>query len=378
MSVLESITFPVSGVEPARSPLGEVSRKVAVEALLNSPVFERGSGSSEAAQVESCYRYHGRLVADVTFHPVIAALETAFQSHRPVRLSPDAIWLMICQAVANHVNANAEALRSRFVRHEGKEKIQLKRNDFIKGSPENPWDEVIGEFSAKVREQVGPMVDRFVPDFSTTGPIERTAAEIVLLHAMQSYFEYEFLTVCGIPSITLEGTADDWDRLAQRAERFADLGLEGWMSVLRPILNQFSRAARGDVETTFWQSIYKFNSQSGSPIITGWIVALFPYWQDARTRRATTPVPEILNPSTSLLEDPSYLDKHKGGFRMRHRHLPPGLSAAPFRWKYLNSEYEMAFLGGFVGVSQDPESLTLRPEIGWAVQDMTNVPVPRT
>jgi hypothetical protein len=32
----------------------------------------------------------------------------------------------------------------------------------------------------------------------------------------------------------------------------------------------------------------------------------------------------------------------------------------------------MEFLGGFVGVAQDPATLALRPEIGWAVREVGN------
>lgn len=49
--------------------------------------------------------------------------------------------------------------------------------------------------------------------------------------------------------------------------------------------------------------------------------------------------------------------------------FPTGLAKAPFRWQYYSREYNMEFLGGFVGVRQDSETLRLRPEIGWAVRD---------
>jgi hypothetical protein len=49
--------------------------------------------------------------------------------------------------------------------------------------------------------------------------------------------------------------------------------------------------------------------------------------------------------------------------------FPGGLSRAPFRWHYLEKTFDMEFLGGFVGVAQDPETLALRPEIGWAVRE---------
>jgi hypothetical protein len=55
------------------------------------------------------------------------------------------------------------------------------------------------------------------------------------------------------------------------------------------------------------------------------------------------------------------------GFSMRS--FPRGLSKAPFRWDYLDRSFDMEFLGGFVGVAQDQETLTLRPEIGWAVRE---------
>ncbi len=39
----------------------------------------------------------------------------------------------------------------------------------------------------------------------------------------------------------------------------------------------------------------------------------------------------------------------------------------PFVWNYLGTKYEMKFIGGLIGIKQDPLTLCLRPEIGWAV-----------
>jgi len=46
-----------------------------------------------------------------------------------------------------------------------------------------------------------------------------------------------------------------------------------------------------------------------------------------------------------------------------------GFSKAPFIWEYFGQSFEMNFLGGFVGVSQDPETRAIKPEIGWLVGD---------
>lgn len=53
------------------------------------------------------------------------------------------------------------------------------------------------------------------------------------------------------------------------------------------------------------------------------------------------------------------------------RDLFPRLPAkAPFVWVYMAEEYQMEFIGGLVGIRQDPQTLCLRPEIGWAVRDV--------
>jgi hypothetical protein len=323
--------------------------------------------------VEACTRYHGRLVANIVFHPVVAAVHRAFTDHRPLRLTPDAIWLMIAQAVANHVNAHADELRPRLVQHQGKVKIEVRRDDFVKGSPENPWPEVFAGFSRQISHHVGPTLDLFLPAFSTTGPAERAAAEVVLLDAVRSYFEYTLSTLCGIPAITLEGTPEDWEALAGRAEAFAEFGMGRWVGILLPILRQFVRASQGDVEAAFWRSLYKLHSQSGGPVITGWITAFFPYLKDYRTGRATLPVRGLLGAGEHGMEAMLYPGEgRERGFAHgpRIESLPAGLSKAPFRWEYPDRAFDMEFLGGFVGVAQDETTLALRPEIGWAVREV--------
>ena len=282
------------------------------------------------------------------------------------------IWLMIIQGVANHINAHAEELRSRIVNHQGKVTIQVRRDDFIKRSPENPWSEVFNDFSTQIRDHVGSNIQLFVPSFSTTGPMERAAAEVVLLDAMQSYFEYRVYTACGIPSITLEGTYDDWKALAERVHGFREFGLGFWLDVLSPILNQFAWASQGDVDPTFWRSLYKLNDQSGGPVITGWITAFFPYVKDYRTRLATVPARVLIEGKRNDLEEllyPGEKPQREWAAGPTIQQLPGGMSKAPFRWSYLDRCFDMEFLGGFVGIAQDQETLTLRPEIGWAVRE---------
>src|SRR5262249_44382943 len=85
---------------------------------------------------------------------------------------------------------------------------------------------------------------RFVCDFSTTGPVERTVSEVALLDVLQPYFSYNVACICGIPSVTLEGTPADWQKLCAKVDLLTPFGLDWWLAELRPICDQFVSARR--------------------------------------------------------------------------------------------------------------------------------------
>jgi hypothetical protein len=312
------------------------------------------------------------LVANVRSHPLIGALHAAFATHRPICLSPDIIWLTLSQGLAHHINANAEQLRHHFVRHAGKLAVEVRRDDFVKGSPENPWPEVFAEFSSRIHEYLGEAHGWIVADFSTTGPVERAASEVVLLDAMQAFFSYEVHTACGIPRITLEGTVQDWQEIARRIQEFRRFELAWWVKPLLPILDEFVAAAGGKVRRRFWESIYKWQGSrgSGSPHVSGWVFTLFPYVSNPAARYGGRIGGKT--PASALCRNPwlgTYSSRHGPG-----RDAFPCLPArAPFLWKHLGTDYEMEFIGGLIGVAQDPQTLYLRPEIGWAIRQANAV-----
>ena len=150
-------------------------------------------------------------------------------------------------------------------------------------------------------------------------------------------------TLCGIPAITLEGTTEDWEALAERAEAFAEFGLEAWIDLLRPILRQFVRASKGDVDPAFWRSLYKYEDQSGGPVITGWILGFFPYLKDRRTGLASVPVQGMFESGDEEIESMLHPDEGSLGTHPRPRHrlltgraverpFAGSTSTSPSRW----------------------------------------------
>lgn len=364
----------VTPVSPAENALAETSYKNALENLLGRPPqrFVPTEVPRGDAGAEACTQYHGELVADVHCHPVVAATHLAFKDHRPLTLSPDILWLLVAQGFANHVNAKSEKLRPTLVQHSGNVGIEVRRDDFIKGSPENPWPEVFDEFSRRIREHIGATThELLLPNFSTTGSTERAAAQVVLLDALQSFFTYSCRTKCGIPQIRLGGTADDWAELAERVRGLGRFGLEWWISVLGPIVDQFVMASKGVVDTHFWQSIYKLEALSGGLYTTGWLNAFFPYLQDQKTGRASRENSWLVEGGQRLQDQLSArIDNNWWGNGPTMNDFPGGLARTPFQWICLETSFSMEFLGGFVGVRQDSSTLALRPEIGWAVREV--------
>ncbi|HEX8913100.1 MAG TPA: DUF4419 domain-containing protein [Humisphaera sp.] len=337
------VTFRVADVTPAAAPLAEVPYREAVETALGTPV-------------ESCpSRLHTKLVP-AFYNPFVHAAHLAFDGHRPLAIAPDHVWLLVCQGFAAHVNANAEALRHKVVDFAGKRRIEVRRDEFVKGSMENPWEDVFAEFADKLREHVGPVAETFTPRFSTTGPVEVAACHVTLMDAVKPYFEYGFASGCGIPTVTLEGTESDWADLRDRAQSFRTYDLGWWIDPLTTLLDQFRAAAAGQPDLGWWRSFYKLKSFSGGPYVTGHIVKLFPYLKDYETKAAT-----VRNPHLTADE-----------WGPTSTSFPSGLSTAPFEWTVRGPTSEqkhgMEFIGGFVGVRQSPDGGTLRPEIGWAVR----------
>ena len=171
------------------------------------------------------------------------------------------------------------------------------------------------------------------------------------------------MTTCGIPEITLEGTVEDWQMIEAKAQELAQYDLEGWINGLMPVLKQFTAAAEGEVDKDFWESIYKWNSVgSGNAYITGWILKFFPYKKvDDRL------VPFAIR-KQAVASDNSY------GFTATTGQFTSGLSKADMLWDYHGTFYSMELMAGFVGFHQDPETLSLRPEISWAVIDKNEKP----
>jgi len=138
----------------------------------------------------------------------------AYAGHHTLKLSVSDFLLFIDQGIANHVLENAEALRDKFVDHEGKLLIEVRRDNFVFGSDKNDWEGVVDEISGIIKKHIKTdFYDLFIDDSSIATKTTKTATEITLMAAFQKYFRYQATTLCGIPKFILKGAVDDWKNL---------------------------------------------------------------------------------------------------------------------------------------------------------------------
>lgn len=183
-------------------------------------------------------------------HPLLGAVGRAFADHRPLTLSPDAVWLTIAQGVAQHIRLHPDDLRPRLAGDEdaGRKQLSIDVVDFPDDA--DAWCQIVEAYDKLLAAQIAD-ADLFACDFSTSTEVDRMAGRIVMLDAYSPYFALSMSFICGIPVITLTGTVDDWSKIWARVDRVAGWGLETWCRSLVAILDQFVAAVDGRVDTAF-------------------------------------------------------------------------------------------------------------------------------
>ena len=213
---------------------------------------------------------------------VRSAIE-AWGRHSHLKIRPDDVWFTILVQINFFMEKNAESLRHLFVSHEGQKYLEVWASS---------WDLVVDEFRVHLQKNIKAswLTDWISPGFSTSDEDDERTATVLMMGMMKTFFDYAGGETCGIPSITILGTKQDWQRLLSKIDHLEDFGVDpqNYAHRLRPILSRI--VSTFDSPTTretrnFWdqmvQAKVKHDSCCGLPpkqyIVSGWILSLF-YW----------------------------------------------------------------------------------------------------
>ncbi|KAK4032811.1 hypothetical protein C8A01DRAFT_40755 [Parachaetomium inaequale] len=209
----------------------------------------------------------------------------AWGEHLHLEIRPEEVWFTILTQLNFYMDLNSEQVRHLFVKHEGQETIYVE---------DVTWTAVLLQFKDEIQARIKTewLRDWIIPDFSTTNADDVMTANILMMGLMKAYFKYEGGIICGLPSVTLLGEKEDWEKLLARLERLADFGQEPdvYRARLTPILQRFVRSfEEPDSEEVreFWSRIVfaQYSDMCGvTPMeLSGWITG-FLFW-DTEGRR---------------------------------------------------------------------------------------------
>ena len=183
------------------------------------------------------------------------------------------------------------------INFEGQKTLTVVRNGV---TPETAkpeiWEGIITEFTQKIKENVGNEIISYLEsDFTTTNPATLATSQMTIMSAMKNYFKYEaIMMVCGISSINLEGTLEDWEKIKKKLEFFSknEFGLNWWTKHLIPIIDKIIETKicynkNKDIDENlrkFWKDIIRVKRGGvyQPDVIDGWIVKFLPNISEER------------------------------------------------------------------------------------------------
>ncbi|RDA94119.1 hypothetical protein CP533_6603 [Ophiocordyceps camponoti-saundersi (nom. inval.)] len=205
----------------------------------------------------------------------------AWAQHQHLMLRPDEVWFEVLAQLNFYMSSRAEEVRERFVKHSGKEEIMIEVSRGVRA--ETIINRLSGELQTRVKTRW--LADWVKPGFSTSTAMDDVTASVLMMGLMSSYYDYGCRVICGIPSVTLLGTKEDWVALLKKLDLLSEFGEEPseYASVLRPIFTGFVQSwehPKSKETKDFWSKIAVGNVPLGCgsmPIVSGWITGFY-YW----------------------------------------------------------------------------------------------------
>ena len=290
---------------------------------------------------------------------LIQGLILAYKNHYPITITPDMIWILILQGFSRFMEKYENLVRERFVNFTGKKDLKVERLQYSPYSAtKEVWDGIMKEFVEKIGKNVGQeTIDNLECNFSTTSPVALVTSQVSIMSAMKQYFTYRVLMAgCGISSITLEGSIEDWEKIKSKLEFLSTKALKWWTKHLIPIIDNIietkkyynSKGKLSKELIEFWKGMIRLKGRGDMydpHMVNGWIVKF---------------IPNLSNEKPEVYEE------------IYETNVPDQIISCPMELTWLSLQgkkidYSCSLFSGFYGMVQDKETFNVRPVIGYAV-----------
>ena len=290
---------------------------------------------------------------------LIQGLIYAYKNHYPITVTPDMIWILILQGFSRFMEKYENLVRERFVNFTGKKDLKVERLDYSpQSATKEVWDGIMKEFVEKIGKNVGQeTIDNLECNFSTTSPAALVTSQVSIMSAMKQYFTYRVLMAgCGISSITLEGSLQDWEKIKSKLEFLSTKALKWWTKHLIPIIDNIiatkkyynSKGKLSKELIEFWKGMIRLKGKGDMydpHMVNGWIVKF---------------IPNLSNEKPEVYEE------------IYETNVPDQIISCPMELTWLSLtgkkiDYSCSLFSGFYGMVQDKETFNVRPVIGYAI-----------
>ena len=286
-------------------------------------------------------------------------LMEAYANHYPITISPDMILILFLQGYSRFMEKHSEKVRNVYVNFEGQKTLTVERERMTpKTAKPEDWRGIIDEFTKKIKGEIGEnIISNLECNFTTTNPATLTTSQISIMSAMKQYFKYELIMCeCGISSITLEGSLEDWEKIKEKFEFFSkkEFGLNPWINSLIPIIDKIietkiyydqNKTINEEIRY-FWKDILRFKRGDvyDPDVLDGWIIKF---------------VPNLSGEKATIYE------------KLYDYDIPDQILSCPlkliFYGKNKTIEYDCSIASGFYGMLQDETTKNINPVIGYAI-----------
>ncbi|KAH6684720.1 hypothetical protein B0J14DRAFT_442695, partial [Halenospora varia] len=212
----------------------------------------------------------------------------AYDSHHHLRIRPEDIWFTILVQLNCYINAHAEEMRDFFVSHKEKKRLSIYREAIVGKDGEPDFGKFAFMMTSLLDQNIKDksLKNWVLPNFTTTTKADQAVASVIMMSTLQAYFDYYNPITCGIPSVTLLGEQEDWEKLEARIEKLSTFGKQPaeWQTLLKPVLSRFVKTfddPESEELRDFWQKIChkEVYGCDGEVTTSGWINAFF-YWNE--------------------------------------------------------------------------------------------------
>lgn len=203
-----------------------------------------------------------------------------FANHYGAVITPDVLWFTSLITFTKYIDSRSEVSRHFFADSTAKREIK-----FIPERAEiDTW---VGQYLAQVQKDLKVPTNLLFPTFTTSTPNSKLAMQVAICDIVSPYYQGCILS-CGIPHITVDGTAGDYEALKNTAE-----GLASYFASDKQAHGFFQRIANRaaniigflskENDGSFLRSFFECrNCASGHPVykVKGWITEFMTMQQD--------------------------------------------------------------------------------------------------